>query len=331
MPVPLQVLKRFWVALVLVVLVAGYAVYWFQNAFYDTGYAPEQPIAFYHKVHAGDLHIDCKYCHFNAERGKHAAVPPMSVCLGCHRNVTTENEQYKKEIANLLAIADKGSYQIDGVTYHGEKNDDVVYDGGVVHWQRVHKLPDHVYFSHQWHVRAGVACQTCHGPVQEMTVLRQYSDLTMSWCLDCHRKSNYVGGRRYDPADPTTFAVGTGSRSAQLDREEPDAVVDFVARQVKTSAAPQAAAAPQAEGEQPQQPKRILRGEGDREAMVKTVVDAHETDTTTLPPQLRAVMRERLRDLPVWRLADLPETHRAFYQDPASFQNAPTQCNTCHQ
>jgi hypothetical protein len=165
-----------------------------------------------------------------------------------------------------------------------------------------------------------------------MTVLRQYSDLTMSWCLDCHRNSNYVGGRRYDPADPSSFAVGGADRATQRAREEADPVVDFVARQVKTGEAkPEAKPVEGETGERAPAKPVIPAGEGAREQMVKTVFDAHEQDSATLPPQLREAMRARVKELPVWRLADLPETHRAYYQDEKSFQNAPTQCSTCHQ
>ncbi|MBA3710080.1 MAG: cytochrome c3 family protein [Planctomycetes bacterium] len=324
-PVPLLVLKRFWLALTIVLLVVGSLAYWVKNAFYDTGYAPEQPIAFYHKVHAGELKIDCKYCHFNAERGKHAGIPPMSVCMGCHAHVVTENAEYQREIANLIKVADTGSYQIDGKDYHGTP-DGVVYDGGVVHWKRVHKLPDHVYFSHQWHVTAGVACQTCHGPVEEMTVMRQFSDLTMEWCLDCHRRSNYVGGRRYDPADPTTFSVGSADRQTQRNREEADPVVAFAER---ATAARVIDAHPRADIAEPAPAPVVTslpHGESDRGRFIDTVVDAHD-----LPPALREAMKAKSKNLPIWRLADLPETHRKYYQNENSFQNAPTQCNTCHQ
>ncbi|MBA2480877.1 MAG: cytochrome c3 family protein [Planctomycetes bacterium] len=323
-PVPLLLLKRFWLALTIVLVVVGSLAYWVKNAFYDTGYAPEQPIAFYHKVHAGDLKIDCKYCHFNADRGKHPGIPPMSVCIGCHKHVTTNNPEYQKEIDNLLKVAETGSYVIDGVNYHG-KPDGVVYDGGVVHWKRVHKLPDHVYFSHQWHVRAGVACQTCHGPVEQMTVMRQFSDLTMKWCLDCHRKSNYVAGRAYDPSDPSTFTVGTADRETQRQRQEHDPLVTFAARQVSATNAPEADHA----HEKPATPlpaANTTTGERARDRHLETVLDAQ-----TIPPALRAAMKAKLKDLPIWRLADLPETHRAYYTSEASFQNAPTQCNTCHQ
>ncbi len=327
-PLPLQLLKRFWLAGALALLVAGWGVHWFGNAFYDTGYAPEQPIAFYHKVHAGELGIDCKYCHFNADRGKHAGVPPMSVCLGCHRVVNGgDNPQYAKEISALLAVADKGSYSIDGTTYHGTP-DGIEYEGGVVHWKRVHKLPDFVYFSHQWHVRAGVACQTCHGPVQEMTVLRQYSDLTMGWCLDCHRRSNYVGGRRYDPEDPASFAVGTANREVMRARDIGDPTVEFIRRGAQAPREDSTASASKV-------PEHPPRGEAERERLVTTVLDGHDQsgagEVATLPPELREAMRKRVSNLPIWRLSDLPETHRAYYGDAHSFQNAATQCTTCHQ
>ena len=156
---PVGLVKRFSILGALLVLVAGTFISWFAGAFDDQGYAPEQPIAYSHKLHAGDMHIPCLFCHFNAERGKHAGVPPMSVCLGCHGQGLGGVAANRPEIQKLQAIIDKGSYS---------DADGLIHDGGVVHWARVHKLPDHVYFSHQWHVKAGVACQTCHGPVETM-------------------------------------------------------------------------------------------------------------------------------------------------------------------
>ena len=329
MPDPAKLLsilvRRFWVVGLIAVMILGTFVVWVSTAFNDLGYAPEQPIAFYHKVHAGDLKIDCTFCHFNAERGKHAGVPPMSVCMGCHANVVTDKPEYQKEIDKLKAIADKGSYT---------GSDGVVYDGGVVHWKRVHRLPDHVYFAHQWHVKAGVACQTCHGPIQDMTVVRQYADLSMGWCLDCHRKSNYVGGRHYDPSDPTTFTEGTISQEGQLERQEPDPVVTFIAQ---TPAKQQAEVAKANAGmpvpvaaniADPQTPHQPLNGEADRPTYINAVLDDSQTN---IPPDQREAIKAKLQTLPIWRLSDLPESHRKYYTTPDSFQNAPTQCNTCHQ
>lgn len=281
---PGQLLKRFWFVPAALLVLAALAGWWFVNAFHDRGYAPVQPIAYSHKQHAGDLKIDCQYCHFSAADGKHAGVPPMSVCIGCHAQVASD----RPEIQKLLDVADKGSYEADGVTY----------TGGVVHWQRVHRLPDHVYFSHQWHVKAGVACQTCHGPVEEMTTVRQYATLTMASCLECHRRSNYVGGPARHADDPASFTVGSADNRAVAARQDADPVIAFVRSQGAGSAAGAAAAAAPA---------------------------SRQLD------RLRAFIAERgLKDLPQWRAADLPETHRAFYGE-ERLMNAQTQCSTCHQ
>ena len=137
----------------------------------NVGYAPEQPIAFSHKLHAGKLEIDCLYCHSNAEKGPHASVPPMSTCMGCHSVVATK----EPEIVKLTEYYEKAKET-----------------GKVIPWIRIHRLPDHVYFTHQMHVNAGVECQTCHGEVQEMEVVRQVRSLEMGDCLSCHRDDNYV-------------------------------------------------------------------------------------------------------------------------------------------
>ena len=293
---PISLLKRFWLLLVIAVLIVGYGVHWFSNAFLDQGYAPSQPIAYSHKLHAGELKIDCQYCHFNVSRGKFAGVPPMSVCIGCHKQVATD----KPEIQKLLAIDEKGSYfDADGV----EKT------GGVVHWNRVHKLPDHVYFSHEWHAKAGVACQTCHGPVEDMVKVRQVSPLTMEWCLDCHRKTNYVGGREYQPSKAETFNVGASNYVAANQQEDRDPVVDWHERQLKGRDEVKATT-PATHGVLPQ---KVSDVEPFSERMAKLMAKHPEW-----------------KDLPSWRIADLPESHRVIYGKP-ELMNAATQCSTCHQ
>lgn len=272
---------RFWPLLFLAALLVAGAAWWFVHAFHDQGYAPEQPIAFSHRQHAGDLKLDCRFCHFNAERGKHAGVPPMSVCMSCHSVAGSD----LPEIQKLASIATTGSYTAA---------DGSLREGGTVHWNRVHKLPDHVYFDHSAHVAANVACQTCHGPVEEMVVVRQHADLTMSWCLDCHRKSNYVGGPEAKPGDPTTNTVGVANNEAIRAREVADPPVVFRERQVK-GAAPEAGHAP----------------------------------TAAKPDRLASFLAEnpgfaaKVKDLPAWRAADLPDSHRLM--------NAATNCSTCHQ
>lgn len=130
----------------------------------NQGYAPDQPIVYSHAVHAGELQIQCQYCHFGADRGRYAGIPPVQVCMNCHSQVRTEHPEIKK-----LAAA--------------------VAENRPIEWVRVHWLPDHVYFNHSVHVNGGVTCQTCHGPVETMGQVEQWAPLTMGWCVNCHRQS----------------------------------------------------------------------------------------------------------------------------------------------
>ena len=128
------------------------------------GYAPAQPIAFSHKLHAGDNKVPCLYCHYGARTSRHAGIPSSSVCMNCHgimEKQTVEIEQFK-EAAQL--------------------------DKPVVSWVKVHNLPDFVYFNHSRHVLSGVTCVNCHGEIEKMTRVEQVKPLTMGWCLACHRE-----------------------------------------------------------------------------------------------------------------------------------------------
>ncbi|GAB1405708.1 hypothetical protein MASR1M74_28900 [Lentimicrobium sp.] len=142
-------------------------------------YAPDQPIKFSHKIHAGDNQTDCRYCHSIADYSKSAGIPSNDLCLKCHNVVLTGRNSGKFEINKIL---------------RAEKS------GKAVEWIRVHNLPDHAYFSHAQHVNAGqVECETCHGPVEQMDILKQFTDLSMGWCVNCHRdtKVNFTGNRFY--------------------------------------------------------------------------------------------------------------------------------------
>lgn len=146
---------------------------------YALGYAPSQPIPFSHKVHAGDNAIPCLYCHSGADRSRYAGVPPLSKCLNCHQ-VTRTDSPHIQTIRSLVA------------------------EGRAVHWQRVYTLPDHVYFNHQPHVLAGIACQECHGPVEAMVVLERTMNMRMGQCLECHRgERTYTRGPRPQALGPT--------------------------------------------------------------------------------------------------------------------------------
>lgn len=127
--------------------------------------APVQPIAFSHKTHAGDYKIPCQYCHVYADRSPVAGVPSVRLCMGCHQITAAQ----KPEIIKLKAYWDKGE---------------------PVPWVRVHDLPGHVHFSHKPHIRKGLACQQCHGPVETMERLRQFASLNMNWCVTCHEKKS---------------------------------------------------------------------------------------------------------------------------------------------
>src|SRR5215472_1390747 len=127
------------------------------------GYSPVQPIAFPHKVHAGDNKIPCLYCHYAARTSRHAGIPPASVCMNCH------------------SILEKQTVEI-------EKLKEAVALQRPIRWVKVHNLPDFVYFNHSQHVLSGVACQNCHGAVEKMDRIEQVSPLTMGWCLSCHRE-----------------------------------------------------------------------------------------------------------------------------------------------
>ncbi len=132
--------------------------------------APVQPFKFSHKVHAGDAHIGCTACHAYAERGPVAGVPSMARCQGCHKFVKEDkdNAQLDQELKALRKVLDEGK---------------------PVEWARVHRVPDHVYFTHQRHVvTAKLECKECHGEVEKMDAVRQVSPLTMGWCLECHKK-----------------------------------------------------------------------------------------------------------------------------------------------
>lgn len=143
------------------------------------GYAPEQPIFFSHKIHAGQNAINCVYCHSGVEKSKISNVPSANVCMNCHKGIQEGAITGKKEIAKIYEALD---YDPAKDTYGPNPKP--------IKWIKVHQLPEHAYFNHAQHVTVGKQeCTTCHGPVAEMDTLRQFTPLTMGWCIDCHRKT----------------------------------------------------------------------------------------------------------------------------------------------
>lgn len=145
------------------------------------GYQPEQPIAFSHKIHAGENGVDCNYCHSGARHSKSAGVPSANVCMNCHTYINSGTISGTEEISKIY---DAIGFDPESKTYIEG------YEQKPIKWVRIHNLPDLAYFNHSQHVNvAGVECQTCHGPIEEMVVVEQYSPLTMGWCIDCHRET----------------------------------------------------------------------------------------------------------------------------------------------
>jgi mono/diheme cytochrome c family protein len=185
--------KKLIAVILLAVTLIGSVKGWYslQSIGLSQGYTPDQPIKYSHKLHAGKLQIACVYCHGGAERGKTAGVPSANVCMNCHKFVKKGPETGTEEIAKIYKALD---YDADKGTYGPNQKP--------IQWVRVHNLPDLAYFNHSQHYVVGkIACQTCHGQVQDsMTVASQYSPLTMGWCIDCHRKTDVkmAGNHYYD-------------------------------------------------------------------------------------------------------------------------------------
>jgi len=152
-----------------VIGLGAFVWYYFSPLYTDVGYRPKQPVPFSHQLHAGNMGMDCRYCHNTVEEAGHAAIPPTSTCLGCHGADTGQIASNKR---SLQPIRDSD-----------EKNG----TGTPVEWVRVHMLPDYAYFNHAVHVKAGVGCVSCHGRIDQMEVVYQAQPLSMGWCLDCHR------------------------------------------------------------------------------------------------------------------------------------------------
>ncbi|MCP4686125.1 MAG: cytochrome C [bacterium] len=140
----------------------GFVWYYFSPEYTDVGYRPKQPVAYSHKVHAGDLGIDCRYCHTGVETQAQANVPPTRTCMNCHTMVNTDSDK--------LALV-RESFA----------------SGRPIEWVRVHNLPDYAYFDHSAHITAGVGCASCHGRVDQMEEVALVEPLSMGWCLNCHK------------------------------------------------------------------------------------------------------------------------------------------------
>ncbi len=193
-PVPFYRNKAYIATFAVVLFIVG-GYYTIQGAIglgRNKDYQPEQPIYYSHKVHAGTNQVSCLYCHGGAYEGKHANVPSVNVCMNCHMAINeysaTSEKLYREDgtevngTAEIQKIYAASGWDPKAKKYTGKENP--------IQWTKIHNLPDHVYFNHSQHTRAGkVQCQTCHGPIQEMGEVKQFADLSMGWCINCHRES----------------------------------------------------------------------------------------------------------------------------------------------
>ena len=145
------------------ILLIFFVWYYFSPEYTDVGYRPEQPVEYSHRLHVAELGMDCRYCHNFVESSSFANVPPTETCMNCHNMIQTES-------LRLLPVRESWA------------------TGKPVEWVNVHTLPDYAQFSHAVHVNRGVGCETCHGRIDQMEIVRQVEPLSMGWCLECHRQ-----------------------------------------------------------------------------------------------------------------------------------------------
>lgn len=184
------------VSVIFLLLGSAYFAYgWMSQVGVDQGYMPVQPIHYSHRIHAGENAIECKYCHSSARVSKHSGIPSLNICMNCHKSIaevagpeseyTSVTEDYSKE------FYDKEIQKLYKAVGWDEATQAYTGETQAVEWVRIHNLPDFAYFNHSQHVSvAGIECQKCHGPIQEMEIVYQHAPLTMGWCINCHRETN---------------------------------------------------------------------------------------------------------------------------------------------
>lgn len=208
---------------VLVFIAAGY---WIVNGAVEMGrqqnYMPEQPIFYSHKVHAGVNQINCLYCHAGAEKSKHAMVPSPNICMNCHMQINeyTGEQLYDyngNEVdgtAEIQKLYEHAGWDPEKKAYKRDKEGNVI--NKPIEWVKIHNLPDHVYFNHSQHVAVGkVACQRCHGEIQDMDEVFQFSPLSMGWCINCHRETEvqFANNDYYSIFEKYHEEIKAGTRS----------------------------------------------------------------------------------------------------------------------
>ena len=203
-PEPVPAYKNKTYLMVGILLLFGVGGYYTINGAIGLGrnqnYQPEQPIFYSHKVHAGTNQISCLYCHGGAQDSKQASIPSVNQCMNCHKSIAKyegpdqlvrENGTAVDGTAEIQKLYAYAGWNETTKTYNPDTNNDGIPDGAKpIEWIKVHNLPDHVYFNHSQHIKVGKQqCQTCHGNIQEMPEVYQFTELSMGWCINCHRES----------------------------------------------------------------------------------------------------------------------------------------------
>ncbi len=197
----------FFVVFALAIMLGSFGWMGMWNTGVQTGYQPIQPIKFSHQLHAGTNQIDCQYCHTGAWKSKNATIPSLNVCMNCHKYVQATEKydgEISPEISKIYAALD---YNPETQKYGDNTRP--------IEWVRIHNLPDLAYFNHSQHVQvAGIECQKCHGPIQEMEEVYQYSPLTMKWCINCHKETevNTKGNAYYDKVIAAHESIKKGEK-----------------------------------------------------------------------------------------------------------------------
>ncbi len=197
-PIPFYKNKA-WIAIIAILLFVGVG-YTFSNFLIDLGrqqnYSPKQPIFYSHKVHVGVNQVNCQFCHSSAEKSKTAMIPSTNVCMNCHaaideytgEELLTNEGKVVDGTAEIQKLYDYAGWDPAKKEYKRDKDGNIL--AKPIEWVKIHNLPDHVYFNHSQHVAVGdIQCQTCHGDIQNMDEVYQYSDLSMGWCINCHRST----------------------------------------------------------------------------------------------------------------------------------------------
>ena len=217
------------------ILVFIFAGYWLVNGAVNEGrqqnYRPLQPIFYSHKVHAGINQINCLYCHAGAEKSRQAMIPSSNVCMNCHKQINSYSGDAEHKLVTAEGKSINGTEQIQMLyryagwdpakkDYNRDANGNIL--ATPIKWVKIHNLPDHVYFNHSQHVKVGkVQCQSCHGPIQEMDEVYQFSALSMGWCINCHRQTEvqFTNNNYYSIFEKYHAEIKSGKRAGVTEAE----------------------------------------------------------------------------------------------------------------